>query len=347
MADPTISERQAQLEQKVLDLGVTPTWMRERERARGDVQPRGLGEISRPLILRWSTLYPLLLEATEVITMGEDATRRAFGGYQIVMPEEKAVAHRHAFSAVRFAVQGDGLGYTTSNGEQMFMEPGDFLVQPSMCWHDHGNLGKEPVVWMDFLDIDLLMPLEIGLNENWTDGDVQPVTHTEGYYGESYGKVRPARLIGAQLASIEDSPPMTYKWRDTLPVLERMAAEGEHDPYDGVLLEYANPVTGGPTLPTLCARVQLLAPGEETLPHRHTGFVRYDVVQGSGITTLDLEDTTELDWGVRDIFRVPSWRWHRHKNLSATEPAILFSISYSPMAQTLGLYREEKGPAGT
>ena len=116
MADPTMAERKTRLEEAVQELGVTPVWVRARERASGG-PPRGLGETTRPLVLRWSTLYPLLLEAGEVITMGEDALRRAFGGYQIVMPEERAVAHRHSFSAVRFAVQGDGLGYTPSNGE--------------------------------------------------------------------------------------------------------------------------------------------------------------------------------------------------------------------------------------
>ena len=339
MADASISERKARREAKIQELGVPPFWLRSRSEGRRDPE-----EAARPLILRWSTLYPLLLEAGEVVTMGEEAYRRAFGGYQIVMPEERAVAHRHAASAVRFVVKGDGLGYTTSNGEQMFMEPGDFLVQPSMTWHDHGNLGKEPVVWMDFLDVALLGPMEAMYRDDWPDGDLQPVIHPEGFHAEFYGSVRPARLIGAQLSSIQDSPPVTYKWQETLPALERMAAVGEHDPYDGVLMEYANPVTGGHTLPTMCARVQLLAPGEETLPHRHTGFVRYNCVQGKGITTLDLEDTTELDWEPRDIFRVPSWRWHRHKNLSATEPAILFSISYSPVAEALGLYREEQGP---
>ena len=333
-------ERKARLEEQVQELGVTPFWMR------GLPGTPKIEEAQRPLILHWSSLYPLLLEAGAVVTMGEEAFRRAFGGYQIVMPEERAAAHRHAASAVRFAVLGDGLGYTTSNGEQMFMEPGDFLVQPSMTWHDHGNLGQEPVVWMDFLDGDVLKAMEATFRDEWPDGDFQPVTHTEGYHAGLYGNVRPARLVGAQLASIQDSPPVSYKWQDTLPMLERMAAEGEHDPYDGVLLEYANPVTGGHTLPTMCARLQLLAPGEETLPHRHTGFVRYNAVQGNGVTTLDLEDPTELEWGPRDIFRVPSWRWHRHRNASATEPAILFSISYSPLAETLGLYREEAGPTG-
>ncbi|MCH8198555.1 MAG: hypothetical protein IIA54_00595, partial [Chloroflexi bacterium] len=91
MADASISERKARLEAKIQELGVPPFWLRSRSEGRRDPE-----EAARPLILRWSTLYPLLLEAGEVVTMGEDAYRRAFGGYQIVMPEERAVAHRHA-----------------------------------------------------------------------------------------------------------------------------------------------------------------------------------------------------------------------------------------------------------
>ena len=109
------------------------------------------------------------------------------------------------------------------------------------------------------------------------------------------------------------------------------------------MLEYANPVSGGHTLPTMQARLQLLAPGEATLPIRHTGWVRYNVVQGQGVTTVDLDNPTELDWDHRDIMRVPHWRWYQHRNTSATEPAILFSIDYSPLAETLGFFREEKG----
>lgn len=337
MADASsVEERRARILQQIDDLHLIGTLGPRKERV-------AVSETAQPLLLKWSMLYPMLLEAAEVFNLGEEQIRRAFGGYQIVMPEEEAPAHRHTFSAVRFAVWGDGLGYTTSNGERQFMEPGDFLIQPSMCWHDHGNLGNEPVVWMDFLDLDALAPLEIMHHENWPDGEIQPAIHAEGYHTQLYGNVRPARLINAQLGSVQDSPPVTYKYRDTLPVLERMAAEGEFDPYDGVLLEYANPVTGGHTLPTMCARIQMLRPGEVTRPHRHTGFVRYNVVQGHGVSTLDLENPTELEWEIRDMFRIPSWRWHQHRNLSTTEPAILFSIGYSPLAEALGLYREEKG----
>ena len=42
------------------------------------------------------------------------------------------------------------------------------------------------------------------------------------------------------------------------------------DPFDGVFLEYVNPLTGGPTLQTFSCQIQLLRPREKTRSHRHT-----------------------------------------------------------------------------
>jgi gentisate 1,2-dioxygenase len=263
-------------------------------------------------------------------------------GYQVVMPGESAPAHRHTASAMRLIIIGDGSAYTTTNGEQMFMEPGDLLVQPSFGWHDHSNPGTEPVIWMDMLDNVLVQTLDVEFRTDWPNGEQQPVTHSEGFHSKLYGAVRPARLIDAKLASPQDSPPVTYKFRDAVAALEMMAAEEEVDPHDGVLLEYANPVTGGHTLPTMSARIQMLRPGEATQPHRHTGVVRYHVISGEGVSTLDRDDPKELGWEDHDAFKIPSWRWHSHRNLSRTEPALLFSISDAPVAEAFGFYREEK-----
>jgi gentisate 1,2-dioxygenase len=126
-------------------------------------------------------------------------------------------------------------------------------------------------------------------------------------------------------------------------MLELMAAEEEIDPYDGVLLEYANPVTGGHTLPTMSARIQMLRPGEATRPHRHTGTVQYHVVSGHGATILDRDQPVQLDWEDHESFEIPTWRWHQHRNDSQTDPAILFTISDAPIAEAFGFYREEQG----
>jgi gentisate 1,2-dioxygenase len=104
-----------------------------------------------------------------------------------------------------------------------------------------------------------------------------------------------------------------------------------------VLLEYANPVDGGHTLPTCSCAIQLLRPGEKTKSHRHTSTTVYYAFRGRGMTKVS---ANEFNWGKGDIFVVPSWQWHSHENM-AGEDAILFSISDRPSTAALGLYREE------
>ena len=62
----------------------------------------------------------------------------------------------------------------------------------------------------------------------------------------------------------------------------RLGKVSDGSPYDGVLMHYVNPVTGGPVMPTIGASMQLLRPGEKTKAHRHTGSFIYQVAKGSG-----------------------------------------------------------------
>jgi len=164
------------------------------------------------------------------------------------------------------------------------------------------------------------------------------VTKSEGYSRHRLGAVRP----------LTESPgnhalPYTYKWSDTLPVLEQLARSSDGDAHDGVLLQYANPVTGGPTMPTIDCRVQWLRPGESTRPHRHTSSSIYHVMQGAGTTVAgkDKNNGNPMTWTEQDCFVVPSWHWHHFKNDSQTEPAILFSVTDRPVLESLNLYSEE------
>ena len=249
----------------------------------------------RPLeplsVVHWSDVSPLFREAGDVLPLDE-VFRRHVGGYQVVMPGEKAPAHRHSANAMRFVVYGNGTAYTVTNGEQMFMEPGDLLVQPTWGWHDHGNDGDELVAWRDFLDTHIVMALRPEFREDWDDGDVQPITHVQGTYSRM-GLFQPGHSARRQPMAV----PIVYKWADASRALQLLAASGEGDPYDGCLMEYRNPITGGPTVPTMSARLHLLRPGQETRPHRHTSTVRHVVVQGSGVTTVDLTDPTDLSMG--------------------------------------------------
>jgi len=62
----------------------------------------------------------------------------------MILPGECAPAHRHTPSALRFIIQSKG-AWTAVQGERSFMEPGDFIITPSMAWHDHGHDGDSQI----------------------------------------------------------------------------------------------------------------------------------------------------------------------------------------------------------
>lgn len=322
-----------------------------------------------PFLWKWSTIYSCLMESGEVIRLGhidEAAKRRTVNlvnpaisarkatsrtlqmSVQLVKPGEMAECHRHTAAALRFMVEGDGTGYTNVEGEQMLMEPGDLVLTPHWTWHDHQNPGKHQMVWLDVLDVHLTNYLDATIHENYSESEQsnylsdasQPIVKGDGYCRRRLGVVRP-RVQGAD----GRAQPYVYKWRDTREVLNDLAATGERDPFDGILLEYTNPVTGGPTMPTIGCQVQMLGPGEATRPHRHTSSTIYHVVEGAGVTTVSSEKGKgeDLVWGQRDCFFVPSYEWHQHRNVSERESATIFSVTDRPVLESLGLYREEQG----
>jgi gentisate 1,2-dioxygenase len=315
---------------------------------------RGYWDISRtasrpapiePKIWRWSDIYPALQRAAQVVRIGEDTFRRANGmatgsrtltaGFQYVAPGESAGAHRHTASALRFVVQGHG-GYTTSDGVQMIMEPGDLLTQPNWTWHDHNNFGNEPMIWLDGLDARLVQYLDCFIEENW------PRDATQELIGSSEDTQR--RLTPIRSPSFAQSTrrmPFHYKWTEALRALNADAATGAASPYDGHILEYTDPIGGGHTFATISCRVQMLLPGQSTKFHRHTSTTIYHAVSGQGMIQIDKTDPVELSWGAKDTFILPPWRWHRHCNISRKEPAIIFSQSDLPVLEALDLYREE------
>ena len=192
---------------------------------------------------------------------------------------------------------------------------------------------------MDVLDIHLTSHLDATFQENYGEGPTQPVVKPDGYCRQRLGIVRPRTAnVGGQAL------PYTYKWTDTLAALKEVAEAGRKDPHDGILLEYANPLTGGPTMPTIGCWIQWLGPGEITKPHRHTSSTIYHVVEGQGAVTVGGKKGVgdDLTWGPKDCFFVPSWKWHQFRNTSKKEPAIIFSATDRPVLESLGLYREEQ-----
>jgi len=165
----------------------------------------------------------------------------------------------------------------------------------------------------------------------------QPLIKNKGASRRLYGSARHPNIDYEGAAGV----PYHYKWAEAQDALNELVEQGRNDPYDGFYIEYKNPVDGGHTFLTMTCFLQMLQPGQETRYHRHTGTVLYHAVQGRGATLIDKIGKKELSWDEHDSFSVPAWRWHAHKNLSTTEPAILFSVSDLPLLKMTGLHREE------
>jgi len=299
-----------------------------------------------PYLWKWEPLLDGLLKASETIGI-EQAERRAIRlvsphlpikstshslqiTFSIVNPGEVARAHRHNMAAIRFVVQGKG-AYTAVEGEKFPMEEGDLILTPNWTWHDHHNESEDPIIWLDGLDGPLIQSLNVLFFEDY-EKDEQPITRQTG---ESLSRLGFARSPKKD-KEYPRGAPFRYSWKDTYRALKTMSA-GDGDPYDGTLLRYVNPVTGGFTYPTMSCEIQLLKSKEKTKVHRHTSTALYHVFKGHGRTAVG---EGHLDWKKGDSFVIPLWQWHSHENLGNDE-AILFSINDRPVMEALQLYREE------
>jgi gentisate 1,2-dioxygenase len=300
---------------------------------------------TQPWLWKWDTLFALAKRAGELITIERGGDRRVlalanpglgglpftsstlWGAIQYLRPKESAPAHRHTPSAIRFVMVGSGV-YTTVNGDACQMEPGDLILTPKWNWHDHNNHGDEPMVWFDGLDLPLLVTLESIFFENHPE-HVQPVL------GHNLSeRLYPSAGLSEPGAVPPDghSPLLRYRWEETDRMLEAL-----HEDRGGPIatLEYRDPLTGGPVVPTFTCEMNRLYPGQRTAARRKTGSSVYVVYRGSGRSVIN---GRQFDWEPGDIFVVPSWAAVDHE---ALDPADLFAISDRPVLQTLHLYREE------
>ena len=105
-------------------------------------------------------------------------TSTMYAAIQLIMPGETAPAHRHAASALRFMIEGEG-AFTVVGGERTIMRRGDFVITPAWAFHDHGNSGNEPCAWLDGLDIHVVSFFESMFSEEYNDQS-QTITRQEG-----------------------------------------------------------------------------------------------------------------------------------------------------------------------
>lgn len=261
-------------------------------------------------------------------------TTSLYAGLQIVMPGEVAPAHRHSQSALRFVMEGSG-AQTSVDGERTIMQFGDFVITPPGTWHDHGNESKEPMIWLDGLDIPIVSVFDASFAEEHHE-DQQPITRqTEDSTWRFGANMLPVGYERSRLAS----PIFNYPYERSREALARMERQGEIDPCHGIKMRYVNPVDGGWAMPTISTCLQLLPKEFKSHPYRSTDATVFVVTEGKGRSIIAGK---AYEWGPKDIFVVPSWKAVTHE---VESDAVLFSYSDRVCQEKLGLWREDRGNA--
>ena len=338
----TADERAAYYE-RIGQRNMTPLW-----EVLGALVPPQPRSPVQPALWRYAELREQVMEAGRLIT-AEEAERRVlilenpalrgqscitqslYAGLQLIMPGEVAPAHRHSQSALRLVLDGEG-AYTAVDGERTTMRRGDFIITPAWTWHDHGNLGDQPVVWLDGLDIPIVRFLDAGFAEKSEQHSQQPL-RPEGDALARYG----TNMVPLDYAPRPADPTrvFVYPFERTRASLLAIA-RGTPDAHHGFKLRYVNPATGASPMPTIGACAQWLPVGFETRPYRCTDGTVHVCLEGGGEASIG-----DRSWRFQenDVFVVPSWHAFQ---LRADRDALLFSFSDRPVQLALGLWREER-----
>ena len=310
----------------------------------GGPPPRGAA-----FVWPWATTRPRLAEASQ--TLGESgvgrcnltflnpalppgvrgSTHTMAAGIQMVRAHEVCWSHRHTMSALRFVIEGHPEAFTAVDGERLTMDTFDLVLTPRMSWHDHHNPSDEEVVWLDVLDLGLTMGMNQAFYENF--GEASQPLHDEA---ASTQALRQHTLRPAWERARETRLAVRYPWSDVVAAFQPYG-DAAGDPYDGLALRYANPVTGGPTMDTMDCWAQQLAPGFAGKAHRRTSSSVGYVIEG--VVQLTVGDTT-FDLAAGDTFAVPNYAWHHLTNVGDV-PARLFTVHDIPAVRALGLFYEE------
>jgi gentisate 1,2-dioxygenase len=327
---------------RISKLDMAPLWV-----VLKDIIPDEPKTVCAPAIWHFKDVKPLVAESGGLIS-AQEATRRVlilenpklrgqsritqslYAGLQLILPGEIAPPHRHSPAAIRFILDGEG-AYTQVEGEKTQMYPGDFVLTPAGTIHDHGNESKKSMIWLDVLDVPTVNFFETCFYEHFE----YKRQNTRRDQHDSLVRFGSGVLPDGSDAPQKNSPIVNYPYAKMRPILDRMARDGDRDPRHGVRLRYANPLTGGPVMPTMGAYLSLLPKNFKGKDYQSTDSTIFVCVEGEGATKVGGKT---LEWGPRDVFVVPSWMKHSHM---AKKESVLFSISDRPAQEALGLWREQ------
>ncbi|MBE1491853.1 cupin domain-containing protein [Plantactinospora soyae] len=330
----------------VAEADLQPLWMQE------GLMPRTPPLHDVPFRWRWKRLRALAVRSGELVPIDRGGDRRVlafanpggdglpyatstlWGAVQYLGPGEVAPAHHHTPGALRFVLEGNGV-WTLVNGDPVSMSPGDLVLTPSWCWHEHHNPGSEPMLWFDGLDIPMVRAMDAIFFEDgpdrMTNRAVDPTSRSELRYAGAPGLLP----LDAEAPPAHSSL-LAYRRADTDRALTRLLQAGAER---HAAVRFADPTSGADVMPTIRCSMHRLLPGARTPTIRRTGSSIWVTYSGAATALIDGQ---RFDLEPGDVFAVPSWAPF---DLSATEPTDLFSVSDAPVLEAMRLARTETLPA--
>jgi gentisate 1,2-dioxygenase len=332
-----------------------PFWAKQSDVEHDEI--RQLMNGPKPVPFRWSykdDLESLLHRSAELIT-AQDTDRRSlvlinpglaprrasvstmYTAYRLNDPNELMPPHRHTASAIRFGLTGSQ-NFTGVEGEDITFGPGDMVLTPRDTWHNHGNTGAAPAINLSVLDYPLVESLNaLAFDHDYKEAGVAkakqsarfPTDYSARVYGA--GGLRP-RFVNHFRGVGGSSPMFVYRYDAMRELLEkhRDYAENQHE---GLLIEYVDPLSGGPVYKTMTYFMQMLRAGEKTLPIKQSASLLVAPFEGRGPVLVDGKRVALEPF---DTVAIPGGLWTEYVN-DGTDPLILFVASDEPALAAFGL----------
>lgn len=309
-------------------------------------------------------LEPLLLQSAKLVTTADSdrrslvlvnpglSPRRAtvtnlYTAYRLNDPNELMPAHRHTASAIRLGLTGQQ-NFTGVEGEDIVFRPGDMVLTPRDTWHNHGNVGDEPAINLSVLDYPLVESFNsLSFDHDYVEeGSLkkkQSARFSPDYSARVYGTGGFTPRFVDHVRGVGGSAPMyVYRYDAVRELLERNR-DWDDNHHEGLKVEYTDPVHGGPVYKTMTFFMQMLRPGETTLPLKQTASQLITPMEGAVNVKIDDEI---FNCYLHDTLAAPGGHWVQFTNPSATTPAVLFIASDENALTAFGLLQRFGKTAG-
>jgi len=352
-----------ELHRDVYANNMAPYWVVDRKVAHDEDAQVMQGRKAVPFIWKYKRQIEPLLHRSADLIKTETSERRSlvlvnpglapqratastlYVAYRVNDPVEIMPPHRHSPNAVRLGLTGS-MNFTGVEGENIVFGPGDLVLTPHDTWHNHGNKSTEPAINLSVLDLPLVETLNsLYFEHDYTEEEegrrVRRAMQTERFPPDYSHRVYGAggflpRFVSHRRGAGNASPMYVYRYDMMREILEKFR-DWEGDPHEALMVEYVDPTSGQPVYKTMTFFMQMLRPGERTLPLKQSASLVCSPFEGRGHSVIGGE---RVDWEPFDTFVVPGGTWCEHVNGSDREPAILFVASDEPTLKALALYQK-------